>query len=408
MATRTHRKALRLVSTALFAAVLLHRGAEAAELKVCVDKSNPAARMDASVARAVGRQLGETTRITWFDGLGDDDDGLKPRGFRKLAGSGDCDLILGFPVDVLKRYLPDGLKATQPYARTGFVLVTRKHAPVTLETLPKGSVVALTYMTAPNLYFANHLEVSPQVFTSDGASLRALEQGQVMAAMLWRPFVAQQVQRMSKGTLNVNPLDQPHAAWYLVALYAESAQAVATQFEQAIAQLRDTGALKPLLQPYADPVDTAPVSTAATIRTARLAMTAWPGAHLVAVANKKEPPSKLPPALYTADQATAGQAVFQTNCAVCHGPKLEGRAGPALKGLTFATPAAHFSVSDVFKIVSQNMPAPAPGTLPQEDYVNIMSFLLQQNGYPAGSTPMTFDSAGKSKVKLIYREQPAN
>jgi len=54
------------------------------------------------------------------------------------------------------------------------------------------------------------------------------------------------------------------------------------------------------------------------------------------------------------------------------------------------------------------MPAPAPGTLPHDDYVNVMAFLLQQNGYPAGAQPLSFDDASKSKVKLIYREAHAD
>ena len=41
------------------------------------------------------------------------------------------------------------------------------------------------------------------------------------------------------------------------------------------------------------------------------------------------------PALYTADQATAGAAVYGQACAACHGAQLEGVAAPALKGSAF-------------------------------------------------------------------------
>jgi len=164
-----------------------------------------------------------------------------------------------------------------------------------------------------------------------------------------------------------------------------------------------------LVQPYAEVPDAAPISTSAAARPTRLQVQAWPAARLIAVAEKKHAASsQAPPALYTAAQADAGKLAFQANCAVCHGPTLEGRAGPALKGPTFATPQAHFSVGDVFTIVSQNMPASAPGTLQHDDYVSIMSFLLQQNGYPAGDTALTFDSAGKSKVKLVYHRAPSS
>ncbi len=42
-------------------------------------------------------------------------------------------------------------------------------------------------------------------------------------------------------------------------------------------------------------------------------------------------------------------------------------------------------------------------SLTHKDYVEIMAFLLQQNGYPAGSTALTFEEAKESKVQLIYR-----
>lgn len=51
------------------------------------------------------------------------------------------------------------------------------------------------------------------------------------------------------------------------------------------------------------------------------------------------------------------------------------------------------------------MPATQPGSLPKDDYVEIMAFLLQENGYPAGSTALTFDQAKQSKVDFIYRGQ---
>ena len=61
------------------------------------------------------------------------------------------------------------------------------------------------------------------------------------------------------------------------------------------------------------------------------------------------------------------------------------------------------TLGDIFTIVSQNMPATLPASLPPDDYVRIMAYLLQENGYPAGSNELTFDAAKKSKVQLRYR-----
>jgi polar amino acid transport system substrate-binding protein len=81
------------------------------------------------------------------------------------------------------------------------------------------------------------------------------------------------------------------------------------------------------------------------------------------------------PALYTAAQATSGMGKFIGNCAMCHGAKLQGISGPSLKGPNFASEKADLSVSDVFTIVSQNMPATNPGSLQHDDYVEIMAYL---------------------------------
>lgn len=37
-----------------------------------------------------------------------------------------------------------------------------------------------------------------------------------------------------------------------------------------------------------------------------------------------------------------------------------------------------------------------------EQNVNIMAYVLKQNGYPAGTTELTYDGAMKSKVSIRY------
>lgn len=407
MAIRTNRLQQTLVSTAFLAAVLVHRGAEAAELKVCIDQSNPTAQMDARVAQAAARSQGDTVKLIRFDGSGDEDDGYSSHDFRKLA-TDRCELIMGFPVDAQEVSLPEGLQATPPYAKTGFVLVTRNPAYASLDAMPKGSEVAVTYLTAPNLYFVGHPNVSAQVFTSDAESLHALEHRKVAAAMLWRPYVAGHLHEAGANQLDLTPLSEPHAAWNLVALYTAQGAAAAGQFDAGVATLRRSGELNKLVRPYADAA-----ANQGSVRPARLGRAEIGAGHLLKVADERpakfvSTASKNPPALYTDAQAAAGAKVFDENCSVCHGPHLEGRAGPALKGPTFATAEAAFSVSDIFWIVSQNMPASAPGTLSKDQYVQVMAFLLQQNGYPAGKKALSYDGAEKSKVALLYRDEEAH
>ncbi len=79
-----------------------------------------------------------------------------------------------------------------------------------------------------------------------------------------------------------------------------------------------------------------------------------------------------------------------------------GYSGPALKGKDFADPSYNFHVSDIFNFVSKQMPAATPGSLSHEEYEQIMAFILQQNGYPAGPKALVYAEAEKSSVPIRY------
>lgn len=97
------------------------------------------------------------------------------------------------------------------------------------------------------------------------------------------------------------------------------------------------------------------------------------------------------PAVYTADQANAGAGVYAQACAVCHGAMLEGVAAPALKGEMFREMAAaqQLSADALLTVTSLTMPQTNPASLTPEQYGQVVAYILQQNGYPAGATPLT-------------------
>lgn len=107
-----------------------------------------------------------------------------------------------------------------------------------------------------------------------------------------------------------------------------------------------------------------------------------------------------PPALYTPAQADAGAKVYATNCAMCHGADLTGAAGPDLIGQAFASPANKYTVGSMFAEITQQMPAGQPGSLSHDDYADVFAYILQKNGFPAGSKPLAFDAALKSTDPL--------
>jgi mono/diheme cytochrome c family protein len=102
------------------------------------------------------------------------------------------------------------------------------------------------------------------------------------------------------------------------------------------------------------------------------------------------------PGDYTAAQAALGAQLYTANCSACHGADLHGPAGPALVGNAFTSQWTGEAASDPETMMSKNMPLNAPGSLKPSDYLAIMAYILQQNKYPAGSTPLT-----PAKLKAI-------
>ena len=108
------------------------------------------------------------------------------------------------------------------------------------------------------------------------------------------------------------------------------------------------------------------------------------------------------PALYTEAQANAGATVYAQTCAACHGSQLEGVAAPALKGPPFGdmANAQSLTVDTLLDVIANTMPQSDPGSLKPEDYAAVTAYILQQNGYPAGSAPLAKNAAGLKETKI--------
>jgi alcohol dehydrogenase (cytochrome c) len=94
------------------------------------------------------------------------------------------------------------------------------------------------------------------------------------------------------------------------------------------------------------------------------------------------------PSVFTADQAAAGRAAYQANCASCHLPDLAGRnEAPQLAGANFMNTWRTRTTRDLFDY-SGTMPPNAP-SLDAAQYAAITAFVLQANGAAAGSQAFT-------------------
>jgi S-disulfanyl-L-cysteine oxidoreductase SoxD len=111
--------------------------------------------------------------------------------------------------------------------------------------------------------------------------------------------------------------------------------------------------------------------------------------------------------VYTAAQATRGSALFQMRCALCHGDKLEGAAGPPLVGDVFLGPHDKQPVWDLFSKIRATMPADAPGTLEAAQVADLIAFILQANHFQAGRTDLPTTDAGLTEIAIAAANPPA-
>jgi mono/diheme cytochrome c family protein len=105
---------------------------------------------------------------------------------------------------------------------------------------------------------------------------------------------------------------------------------------------------------------------------------------------------------YTEAQAIRGFDLFVANCAFCHGPEMEadGRI-PAIGGLAFRNNWRGSNAEDIFQFLNDFMPFDQPGELDAQTYVDVIAYIMQFSGYPAGENELPLDREGLAQVRIV-------
>lgn len=97
--------------------------------------------------------------------------------------------------------------------------------------------------------------------------------------------------------------------------------------------------------------------------------------------------------VYGREQWMRGRDVFAMLCSNCHS--------------TTKHTGAHFSkfwagkrLSDLFGFLRERMPANEPGSLSAQEYVDVVAYLLQMNGMPAGNGELPADSVALTRIRI--------
>jgi alcohol dehydrogenase (cytochrome c) len=89
--------------------------------------------------------------------------------------------------------------------------------------------------------------------------------------------------------------------------------------------------------------------------------------------------------VFTVAQADQGAALYEQNCAQCHGENLDdGAFGPPLLGPAFHMSWSGRSVDELLQYMSAQMPPASPGLLAGAEYRQIAAHLFRQDGVAPG------------------------
>lgn len=92
---------------------------------------------------------------------------------------------------------------------------------------------------------------------------------------------------------------------------------------------------------------------------------------------------------FTKDQAKRGEAQYNQQCSSCHAADLSGNDEAApLTGNAFLANWDGLSVGDFTERIRVSMPPNNPGKLSRQQLVDITSYILSFNSFPAGSTEL--------------------
>ncbi|KWO47664.1 c-type cytochrome [Burkholderia territorii] len=381
----------------------------ATAVRVCSLPGTPTAALDKAVARDAFRTAGIAATFSGHDAGGSDDDGVSAHELANLLEH-DCDVLAGFPRSAIADASDTKLLFSQGYLRSGYVSVTRRDggAPAT-----DREIVAATYASPAQLIAVQQKNARFDLENTSEQTVDAVARGRAHRAIVWYPAVVAYQAAHPKQAFRIGATSSPYAEWQLTFAFAPRSAALQQRIDAALTQMKNNGRLAALTRKWALPgsaleahesrmpsrfLDGATASAGrapGNLLRARN-MPAGGGFIRVGATAGDAAPS------FDASQVAHGKEIYGNACAKCHGADLEGNTAPALSGPSFAPLShSHLTIGGVFGYMATNMPADQPGKLKDDEYADLMAFLLASNGYAAGKSKLTADTAHASTAPLV-------
>jgi mono/diheme cytochrome c family protein len=113
--------------------------------------------------------------------------------------------------------------------------------------------------------------------------------------------------------------------------------------------------------------------------------------------------------VYSNAQAERGHGFYATYCGACHGNSLEGVSAPPLTGSRFIERWREGVLDPLYDFIRQRMPFGRPANakpIPDNEYLDILTYILKVNGYRAGESELTRGLLGNVVLVGMNGRQP--
>jgi cytochrome c5 len=112
--------------------------------------------------------------------------------------------------------------------------------------------------------------------------------------------------------------------------------------------------------------------------------------------------------VFSATQAARGKETFNTACVRCHGSELGGTTAPALTGDRFQTTFGREPIEKLFLKIRDTMPPNFGTVLDDQAKLDIVTYILQTNGYPGGAAELALGSEDLVGAQVLRQGEQAS
>ena len=118
--------------------------------------------------------------------------------------------------------------------------------------------------------------------------------------------------------------------------------------------------------------------------------------------------------VFTESQAKRGQLIYPGPCGLCHGRELDGapddpdyRSTPPLARAKFLRDWEGRSLAVLLEYARATMPENNPGSLSDEEYVDVIAYMLAVSGMPPGAAELQADPQSLARIVIRLGSSPA-